>query len=65
MDKCITKQMIKHIGVYLCNNIPYSDIAIRKNLMNYLAHIAKELDIDFDEFCRLLEEGLSDEKVQN
>jgi hypothetical protein len=46
---------IQQLGVYLCNNIPYTDIEIRKELLQSLAIIVDELGIDFAEYCELLE----------
>ncbi len=57
MSSLISRQQIQQIGVYLCNNIPYTDIEIRKELLQTLGEIAEKLGIDFVEYCQLLEEG--------
>jgi len=54
MDKRAIRLMVKQLGIYLCNNIPFSDIEIRKNLLQCLVGLAGELGIDFEEFCKLI-----------
>jgi hypothetical protein len=65
MPNAITRQQIKQIGVYLCNNVPYTDIEIRKTLLQCLVGLAFELGISFKEFCELIEQDVIDEKVKN
>jgi hypothetical protein len=57
---------IKQLGVYLANNVPYTDIEIRKELLQGLVAIAEELDISPVEFCKLIEtEYVVKEPVRN